>query len=181
MNVVVTGAAGFLGSHLVDRLLSDGDRVVGVDNLVTGSRANLEASAGKAGFTFVEADVSQPWTWAREFDEPALILHFASPASPVDYGRDPLGTMAVNALGAMHGVELARASGARLVFASTSEAYGDPLEHPQPETYWGNVNSVGVRACYDESKRYGEAYITSAIRQLGIDARIVRIFNTYGP
>ncbi|MBV9027878.1 MAG: SDR family oxidoreductase [Candidatus Eremiobacteraeota bacterium] len=181
MIVFVTGAAGFLGSHLVDRLLSDGDRVVGIDNLVTGSRANLEASVDHPSFTFVEADVSLPWTWAGEFDTPGLIMHFASPASPVDYGRDPLGTMAVNALGAMHGVELARASGARLVFASTSEAYGDPLEHPQPETYWGNVNPIGVRACYDESKRYGEAYVTSAIRQLGIDGRIVRIFNTYGP
>ncbi|MBV9234078.1 MAG: NAD-dependent epimerase/dehydratase family protein [Candidatus Eremiobacteraeota bacterium] len=181
MNVLVTGAAGFLGSHLVDRLLADGDRVVGIDNLVTGSRANLATSAGHPNFTFAEADVSQPWTWAHDLEPPRLILHFASPASPVDYGRDPLGTMAVNALGAMHGVELSRASGARLVFASTSEAYGDPLEHPQRETYWGNVNPVGVRACYDESKRYGEAYITSAIRQWGIDARIARIFNTYGP
>ncbi len=181
MNVFVTGAAGFLGSHLIDRLLSDGDRVVGIDNLVTGARANFEPSAEHSRFTFVEADVSTPWSWAREFGEPRLILHFASPASPVDYGRDPLGTMAVNALGVMHGVELARTSGARFVFASTSEAYGDPLVHPQPETYWGNVNPIGVRACYDESKRYGEAYLTSAMRQLRIDGRIVRIFNTYGP
>jgi UDP-glucuronate decarboxylase len=112
---------------------------------------------------------------------PDLILHFASPASPADYGREPLATMAVNALGVMHAVTLAHSIGARLLFASTSEIYGDPLEHPQRETYWGNVNSVGVRACYDEAKRYGEAYLTSAVRKLGIDGRIVRIFNTYGP
>jgi nucleoside-diphosphate-sugar epimerase len=178
---VLCGAAGFLGSHLADRLLADGDRVTGVDNLATGSRANLARANNHPHFRFIEADVSLPWTWARDLDKPDLIAHFASPASPVDYGREPLATMAVNALGAMHGVELARATGARLLFASTSEVYGDPLEHPQPETYWGNVNPIGERACYDESKRYGEAYVTSAVRKLGIDARIVRIFNTYGP
>ena len=134
--MLVTGGAGFLGSHLVDRLLADGDRVVGVDNLVTGSRTNLEHIAGDRPFTFIEADAALPWTWAQGLDKPALIMHFASPASPVDYGREPLATMAVNALGVMHGVELARATGARLLFASTSEAYGEPLEHPQPETYW---------------------------------------------
>jgi nucleoside-diphosphate-sugar epimerase len=181
LNVFVTGAAGFLGSHLVDRLLADGYRVVGIDSLVTGSRANLTEATGNPRFTFVEADVSLPWSWARDFDAPQLIAHFASPASPVDYGREPLATMAVNALGAMHGVDLAHRTGARLLFASTSEAYGDPLEHPQPETYWGNVNPIGVRACYDESKRYGEAYVTSAIGHLGLDGRIARIFNTYGP
>jgi nucleoside-diphosphate-sugar epimerase len=181
LNVFVTGAAGFVGSHLVDRLLADGDRVVGVDNLVTGSRANLAHIGRDLPFEFVSADVSLPWTWARNLDKPDLILHFASPASPVGYGLEPLATMAANALGTMHGVELARATGARLLFASTSEVYGDPLEHPQPETYWGNVNPIGVRACYDESKRYGEAYLTSAIRKLGINAGIVRIFNTYGP
>lgn len=181
MNVVVTGAAGFLGSHLVNRLLADGDRVVGVDNLATGSRANLEHIGNDRAFRFVEADVSLPWTWAQNLDDPGLIMHFASPASPVDYSREPLATMAANALGVMHAVNVARVTGARMLFASTSEAYGEPLEHPQPETYWGNVNPVGVRACYDESKRYGEAYVTSAIRKLGIDGRIVRIFNTYGP
>jgi UDP-glucuronate decarboxylase len=179
--VVLCGAAGFLGSHLADRLLADGDRVTGIDNLATGSRANLATADNHPHFRFIEADVSLPWTWARDLDTPDLIAHFASPASPVDYGREPLATMAVNALGAMHGVELARATGARLLFASTSEVYGDPLEHPQPETYWGNVNPTGERACYDESKRYAEAYVTSAVRKLGIDARIVRIFNTYGP
>jgi nucleoside-diphosphate-sugar epimerase len=181
LNVFVTGAAGFLGSHLVDRLLADGDRVVGIDNFATGSRANLEHIGRDKPFVFVEADVSLPWTWADGFDRPDLIAHFASPASPVDYGREPLATMAANALGLMHGVGLAHAAGARLLYASTSEVYGDPLEHPQPETYWGNVNPIGWRACYDESKRYGEAYLTSAIRKLGIDGRIVRIFNTYGP
>jgi nucleoside-diphosphate-sugar epimerase len=181
LKVLVTGAAGFLGSHLVDRLLADGDRVVGVDNFVTGSPANLEHLGGDLPFEFVEADVSLPWTWAQSVEKPDLVMHFASPASPIDYGREPLATMSVNALGAMHGVELAHATGARLLFASTSEVYGDPLEHPQRETYWGNVNPIGVRACYDEAKRYAEAYVTSAIRMLGIDARIVRIFNTYGP
>jgi nucleoside-diphosphate-sugar epimerase len=181
MNVVVTGAAGFLGSHLVDRLLAQGDRVVGVDNFATGSRANLAHIGADKHFTFIEADVSLPWNWARELDKPDLIMHFASPASPIDYGREPLATLAVNALGVMHGVDLAHTTGARLLFASTSETYGDPLEHPQRESYWGNVNPVGVRACYDEAKRYGEAYLTSAVRKLGIDGRIVRIFNTYGP
>jgi nucleoside-diphosphate-sugar epimerase len=181
MNVFVTGAAGFLGSHLVDRLLADGDHVVGIDNFVTGSRDNLAHIRVDQPFRFAEADVSQPWTWAGDESKPDLIMHFASPASPVDYGREPLATMAVNALGVMHGVELANRAGARMLFASTSETYGDPLEHPQRETYWGNVNPVGVRACYDEAKRYGEAYLSSAVRKLGIDGRIVRIFNTYGP
>ncbi|MEO6834768.1 MAG: NAD-dependent epimerase/dehydratase family protein [Candidatus Tumulicola sp.] len=181
MNVVITGAAGFIGSHLVDRLLADGDDVVGIDNFVTGSYANLEHVGAGGSFSFVEADASQPWTWARDLRAPDLILHFASPASPKDYGREPLATMAVNAVGVMHGIELAAATGARFLFASTSETYGEPLEHPQRETYWGNVNPVGVRACYDESKRYGEAYVTSATRKLGVDGRIVRIFNTYGP
>ncbi len=181
MIVFVTGAGGFLGSHLVDRLIADGDRVLGIDNFVTGSRENLAHLAAERAFSLIEADVSLPWTWAHESDKPDLIMHFASPASPVDYGREPLATMAVNALGVMHGVALAHATGARLLFASTSETYGDPLEHPQRETYWGNVNPVGVRACYDEAKRYGEAYLTSAVRKLGIDGRIARIFNTYGP
>jgi nucleoside-diphosphate-sugar epimerase len=181
MNVFVTGAAGFLGSHLVDRLLADGDRVVGIDNLVTGSRANLSHLDRADAFRFIEGDVSLPWTWAVAADQPDLIMHFASPASPLDYGREPLATMAVNALGVMHAVSLAHATGAHLLFASTSETYGDPLEHPQRESYWGNVNPVGVRACYDEAKRFGEAYLTSAVRKLGIDGRIVRIFNTYGP
>ncbi len=182
MNVLVTGAAGFLGSHLVDRLLADGDEVTGIDNFVTGSPANLAHLPASAPFTFVHADVSLPWTWVDErARKPDLIMHFASPASPVDYGREPLATMAVNALGVMHAVSLAEKTGSRVLFASTSESYGDPLEHPQRETYWGNVNPVGLRSCYDEAKRYGEAYLSSAVRKLGIDGRIVRIFNTYGP
>ena len=181
MKVIVTGAAGFLGSHLVDKLLERGNAVVGLDSFVTGSRANLEQASLNRDFTFIQADVSEPWTWARDVDKPDLIAHLASPASPVDYGRDPLGTMAANALGAMHGVELAEQTGARFLFASTSEAYGDPKEHPQRESYWGNVNPLGIRACYDESKRYAEAYVSSAARKLGLDGRIVRIFNTYGP
>ena len=147
--VYVTGAAGFLGSHLCDRLLGDGAAVVGIDDLSTGSRANLAGALRSARFTFVEADVSQPWEpWIGGLEQalrpPDLVLHFASPASPVDYGNAPLATLEVNALGVMHAVALARTSGARVLFASTSECYGDPLEHPQRETYWGNVNPVGV-------------------------------------
>ncbi|MDB5072053.1 MAG: NAD-dependent dehydratase [Candidatus Eremiobacteraeota bacterium] len=185
MLAYVTGAAGFLGSHLCDRLLREGWAVAGIDNLVTGDARNLDAARRTGRFTLVEADVSLPWTWRDrlpgELSAPRLVLHFASPASPIDYGRLPLETLAVNALGTMHAVALARETGCRLVLASTSECYGDPLEHPQRETYWGNVNPIGLRACYDEAKRYAEAYLTSAVRATGIDGRIVRIFNTYGP
>jgi nucleoside-diphosphate-sugar epimerase len=181
----ITGAAGFLGSHLVDRFLSLGYHVAGIDNLVTGRRENLETALAHERFCFIEADISRPWSWtqtlAEPFASPTLILHFASPASPVDYGNDPLGTMTANALGTIHACELAERSHARVLLASTSESYGDPLEHPQRETYWGNVNPIGVRACYDESKRFAEAYVTSCVRVTRIDARIVRIFNTYGP
>ncbi len=162
MIAYVTGAAGFLGSHLVEKLLAADYRVVGIDNFVTGNRANLSGADADARFTFVEADVSLPWNdWIGALDaalrKADLVMHFASPASPVDYGNDPLGTMAVNALGTMHACDLARRTGARVFVASTSESYGDPLEHPQRESYWGHVNPVGVRACYDESKRYAEA------------------------
>ncbi len=181
----ITGAAGFIGSHLVDRLLGEGWTVIGVDNLATGDERNLTAARASARFTFVRADASQPWTWIEtlpaELRTPSAVFHLASPASPAHYARLPLETLAVNALGTMHAVTCAQRSGAVLLFASTSEAYGDPLEHPQRETYWGNVNPVGTRSCYDESKRFGEAYVTTAVRVLGIDARIARIFNTYGP
>ena len=182
----VTGAAGFLGSHLVEKFLTIDANVVGIDNFVTGSRVNLAGPDADERFTFVEADVSKPWdAWTAalkpELLKPDLILHFASPASPVDYGNDPLGTMAVNAVGTMHACELAHKTGSRVLIASTSECYGDPLEHPQRETYWGNVNPIGIRACYDEAKRYAEAYLTSSVRVNGIDGRLVRIFNTYGP
>jgi nucleoside-diphosphate-sugar epimerase len=184
--VYITGAAGFLGSHLVEKFLSHGATVVGIDNFITGSRANLAGVDADERFTLIETDVSQPWdSWIAELElplrKPTLVMHFASPASPVDYGNDPLGTMAVNAIGTMHACEIARQTGARVLIASTSESYGDPLEHPQRETYWGNVNPIGFRACYDEAKRYAEAYLTSAVRVNGIDGRLVRIFNTYGP
>ena len=186
MIAYVTGAAGFVASHLCDRLLRDGATVVGVDNLATGSPRNLAEARANPRFTFVEADASQPWErWTDTLPEPLrapnVVLHFASPASPVHYERLALETMAVNALGTMHAVETVRRAGATLLFASTSESYGDPHEHPQRETYWGNVNPVGQRSCYDESKRFGEAYVTTAVRKLGIDGRVVRIFNTYGP
>jgi nucleoside-diphosphate-sugar epimerase len=186
MIAYVTGAAGFVASHLCDRLLLDGASVVGVDNLATGSLRNLAGAQASARFTFVQADVCEPWeSWTAalpaQLRRPDVVLQLASPASPLQYERLALQTMAVNALGTMHAVELAERSGAVLLFASTSESYGDPHEHPQRETYWGNVNPVGMRSCYDESKRFGEAYVTTAVRKLGIDGRVVRIFNTYGP
>ena len=186
MIAYVTGGAGFLGSHLCDRLLADDHDVVAFDNFVTGARRNLADAHRSDRFTLVEADVSEPLTEAIAalpvaLRTPTLIMHFASPASPVDYGRDPIGTLRVNAFGAAHLCALAAQTGARFFLASTSETYGDPLEHPQRESYWGNVNPVGMRACYDESKRFAEAYVTSAARALGIDGRVVRIFNTYGP
>jgi nucleoside-diphosphate-sugar epimerase len=182
----VTGAAGFVASHLTDRLLRDGLDVVGIDNLATGDEHNLHDARSNGRFTFVRADVSEPWDrWTAELPapqrRPSLVLHLASPASPVHYERLALETMAVNAVGTMHAVAFAHGASATLLYASTSESYGDPLEHPQRETYWGNVNPIGVRSCYDESKRFGEAYVTTAVRKLGIDARTARIFNTYGP
>ena len=178
MRVVITGGAGFVGSHLVDRYLGDGHEVVAVDDLSTGSLDNLARARASARFTFVQADVSHsiPVTGAVD-----VVLHFASPASPVEYTRLALETMAVNSRGTEHACALAERAGARLVYASTSEIYGDPAVHPQPESYWGNVNPVGERACYDESKRFGEALIATRLRRTALDARVVRIFNTYGP
>ena len=186
MIAYVTGGAGFLGSHLCDRLVADGHTVVAFDNFVTGARRNLSEALASGRCTLVEADVSEPLdaaiaSLAADLQVPQLIMHFASPASPLDYGRDPIGTLRVNAFGAAHLCSLARKTSARLFMASTSESYGDPLEHPQRETYWGNVNPVGMRSCYDEAKRFAEAYVTSAAREMGIDGRVVRIFNTYGP
>jgi nucleoside-diphosphate-sugar epimerase len=186
MNVLLTGAAGFVGSHLADRLLKDGSRVVGVDNFITGSPDNLASARAHETFSFVEADVSSEGEKITQFCdsigfEPAVILHFASPASPIDYAQLPFETLAVNSRGTEYCALAALRWGAALLFATTSEIYGDPLEHPQRETYWGNVNSTGPRACYDEAKRYGEAVVSTHVRKSGLDGRLVRIFNTYGP
>ena len=178
MRVVVTGAAGFLGSHLTDRLLAEGHEVVGLDNLITGDERNIAHLAGNRMFRFVLHDVTEYIFLDGPVD---AILHFASPASPIDYLQIPIQTLKVGALGTHKALGLARAKKARFLLASTSEVYGDPLVHPQPETYWGNVNPVGPRGCYDEAKRFAEA-ITIAYRNFhGVDTRIVRIFNTYGP
>lgn len=185
MRVIITGAAGFIGSHLVDSYLSVGDSVLGIDNLLTGDPANLRDARENARFTFLDADVSAGRNIIeaaiQSFGTPDLVLHFASPASPVDYGKYPIETLRVNSGGTELMAELALVHGACFLYASTSESYGDPLEHPQKETYWGNVNPVGVRSCYDEAKRYGEALVSTMIRTRQLDGRIIRIFNTYGP
>ena len=176
---LVTGAAGFLGSHLVDRLLAEGQVVVGVDNLSTGRTENLAGAMKSANFTFVRADITQ------DFELPdlsyAYVWHLASPASPKDYRRLSIETMMVNALGTKKMLDLALAHNARFLLASTSEVYGDPEVHPQPEDYWGHVNPVGKRACYDEGKRFAEALTMEYYRRHNVDVRIARIFNTYGP
>jgi nucleoside-diphosphate-sugar epimerase len=178
LRTLVSGAAGFIGSHLVDRYLADGHEVVGVDNLLTGSEGNLREAASNPRFRFVKADVSQTIKLSAEID---LVLHFASPASPIDYGNHPIETMRANSRGTEAMARFALECGAAFLYASTSESYGDPLEHPQREEYWGNVNPVGPRACYDESKRYGEAFVSTLIRTQNLNGRIIRIFNTYGP
>ncbi|GMU66190.1 MAG: epimerase [Acidobacteriota bacterium] len=175
---VVTGGAGFLGSHLCERLLAEGHAVVCVDNLITGKRDNVAHLTGRADFEFVLHDVSTP----IEIDGPVdFVLHFASPASPIDYLELPIQTLKVGSLGTHNALGLAKAKGARYLLASTSEVYGDPLVHPQPESYWGNVNPVGPRGVYDEAKRFAEAMTMAYHRVHGLDTRIVRIFNTYGP
>jgi dTDP-glucose 4,6-dehydratase len=177
--VVILGAAGFIGSHLTDRFLSEGWSVLGVDNLITGTLRNLRHLDGNQRFEFLEADVCDG------LDSVAgpvnAVLDFASPASPVDYLEHPFETLRVGSVGVEKALELARAKGATFLLASTSEVYGDPLEHPQKETYWGNVNPVGPRAVYDEAKRFGEAITMAYHRYRGVDTRIARIFNTYGP
>jgi dTDP-glucose 4,6-dehydratase len=175
---VVTGAAGFLGSHLTDRLLAEGHRVIGIDNLITGNVANIEHLAGNDRFRFIRQDVTNHLFLPGEVD---CVWHLASPASPVDYLEYPIQTLKVGSLGTHHALGLAREKGARFFLASTSECYGDPLVHPQREDYWGNVNPVGPRGCYDEAKRFAEALTMAYHRTHGIDTRIVRIFNTYGP
>lgn len=175
---VVTGAAGFLGSHLVDALLAHGHRVVGVDNFLTGRAHNLAHLSGEAKFRLIRQDVGQPLTLRGVVD---YVWHFASPASPSDYLRLPIETLKAGSSGTFQMLELARRKGARFLLASTSEVYGDPLVHPQREDYWGNVNPVGPRGCYDEAKRFAEALTMAFHRQHGLATRIVRIFNTYGP
>ncbi|NQU41172.1 MAG: SDR family oxidoreductase [Lentisphaerae bacterium] len=175
---VVTGGAGFLGSHLCDRLLGEGHQVICLDNLITGNVANIEHLAGNEKFHFIKQDVTEYIYLPGQVD---FIYHFASPASPIDYLELPIQTLKVGSLGTHKALGLARAKGARFLLASTSETYGDPLVHPQPETYWGNVNPVGPRGVYDEAKRFAEAMTMAYRRFHGVDAKIVRIFNTYGP
>ncbi|MDQ1401995.1 MAG: dTDP-glucose 4,6-dehydratase [Actinomycetota bacterium] len=177
MRVVVTGGAGFLGSHLCDALLARGDEVVAIDNLITGSLANVEHLFGNAAFTFQHHDVSNFIHVAGPVDR---IMHLASPASPADFERIPIQILKVGSRGTQHALGLAKDKGARFFLASTSEVYGDPLVHPQPETYWGNVNPIGPRGVYDEAKRFAEAMTMAYHRYHDVDVRIVRIFNTYG-
>ena len=176
--VLITGAAGFLGSHLTERFLREGYQVVALDNLVTGSERNLETLRDDPGFSFLLHDISRPTLLDGPLEG---VLHFASPASPVDYLEMPIPTLKVGSLGTHNTLGIAKAKGARYLLASTSEVYGDPLVHPQPETYWGNVNPIGVRGVYDEAKRFAEAMTMAYHRYHGLDTRIVRIFNTYGP
>ena len=175
---VITGGAGFLGSHLSDRLLAEGYDVVAVDNLVTGSRDNIAHLSGNPKFEYLNIDIIQPYTVPGPVD---MVYNFASPASPVDYLELPLETLLVGSIGTHNTLELAREKGARFLTASTSEVYGDPTVHPQPEEYFGNVNPHGTRAVYDEAKRYSEAVTFAYRRKFDMDAKIVRIFNTYGP
>lgn len=182
MRILVAGGAGFIGSHLCRSLLRGGHEVVCLDDLSTGTRANIQELEHEPQFIFVEVDVSDGAALElAELPPVDAIIHLASPASPVDYDRLPLQTMAANSLGTWRLLDLARDTGASMLFVSTSEVYGDPLVHPQPETYWGNVDPTGPRSCYDESKRFGEALVFSARRVHGIRANVVRLFNTYGP
>lgn len=175
---VVTGGAGFLGSHLTDRLLTEGHRVVAIDNFITGSPDNLSHLAGNPNFRFLKQDVSN---FIFVPDDADYVFHFASPASPIDYLEHPIPTLKVGALGTHNALGLAKAKKATFLLASTSECYGDPLVHPQKEDYWGNVNPVGPRGCYDEAKRFAEAMTMAYHRYHQVDTKIVRIFNTYGP
>ncbi|MBU0573543.1 MAG: UDP-glucuronic acid decarboxylase family protein [Candidatus Margulisiibacteriota bacterium] len=176
--VLVTGGAGFIGSHLCDFLLEQGYRVVCVDNLITGSKDNIKHHLKNAHFEFIKHNISKPLRVNGPLD---YVLHFASPASPIDYVEYPIPTLKVGALGTHNALGIAKAKGAKFLLASTSEVYGDPLVSPQKESYWGNVNPIGPRSCYDEAKRFAEAISMSYYRMHGIDVKIVRIFNTYGP
>jgi dTDP-glucose 4,6-dehydratase len=178
MRILITGAAGFLGSHLCDRFLAEGHEVVGMDNFITGAPENIEHLLGESGFRFVKQDVTEYIHVPGPLDG---VLHFASPASPIDYLELPIQTLKVGSLGTHKTLGLAKEKRARYLLASTSEVYGDPQVHPQPETYWGHVNPVGPRGVYDEAKRFAEAMVMAYHRFHGLDTRIVRIFNTYGP
>lgn len=178
MRTVITGGAGFIGSHLCERFLARGDEVICVDNLITGSLPNIEPLRDNPRFLFIEHDISQP----LEIEGPVQnVLHFASPASPIDYLRHPIPTLKVGSLGTHNTLGLAKLKNAHFLLASTSEVYGDPLVHPQREDYWGNVNPIGERGCYDEAKRFAEAITMAYHRYHQVDTHIVRIFNTYGP
>ena len=176
---LVTGAAGFVGSHLIDRLIAEGYLVTGLDNLITGNLDNLSSARQSKNFEFANCDVSATLPrFDQKFD---LIFHAASPASPPKYFKYPIETMMVNSVGTKNCLDLATSNGARFIYFSTSEVYGDPLEHPQRENYWGNVNPIGPRSIYDEAKRFGEALVAQYVRDKKVDGGIVRIFNTYGP
>jgi dTDP-glucose 4,6-dehydratase len=175
---VVTGSAGFLGSHLSDYLLAKGHRVIGIDNFITGAVANFDHLAGNPDFRFIQQDVTE---FIFLHDEIDYVWHFASPASPIDYLEVPIQTLKVGSLGTHKALGLAKHKKARFLLASTSEIYGDPTVHPQTEEYWGNVNTIGPRGCYDEAKRFAEAMTMAYHREHGVETRIVRIFNTYGP
>jgi dTDP-glucose 4,6-dehydratase len=178
MRTLITGGAGFIGSHLCERFLAKGHDVLCVDNLITGALANIEPFQANPHFTFVKHDVSRPLKIDGAVDN---VLHFASPASPVDYLAYPIQTLKVGSLGTHNTLGLARVKKARYLLASTSEVYGDPEQHPQREDYWGHVNAIGVRGCYDEAKRFAEAIVMAYHRTHGVDTRIIRIFNTFGP
>lgn len=177
MRTLITGGAGFIGSHLCDRFLAEGHEVIAVDNFITGTPENITHLLGNPKFRLIGHDISHPLKVKDRIDN---VLHFASPASPVDYLEHPIQTLKVGSLGTHNTLGLAKAHGARFLLASTSEVYGDPLEHPQKESYWGNVNPVGVRGCYDEAKRFAESITMAYHRVHGVNTKIVRIFNTYG-
>ena len=178
MRVLITGGAGFIGSHLCDRFVTEGHQVVCVDNLLTGSKSNIAHLLTQPRFQFIQHDITKPLDLEGPID---CVLHFASPASPIDYLKFPIQTLKVGSLGTLNALGIAKAKRAKFLLASTSEVYGDPQVHPQPETYWGHVNCVGPRGVYDEAKRFAEAMTMAYHREHGVDTRIVRIFNTFGP